>query len=621
MAKKTCIAALYASNASGAAILKASMRKWSLNTVSLAAPMGLLGMLLALAWHDALLPHAANERPGSALLIGLALLAGAVFFKIRTLLSSHDAAHALLQASETRYREIIDTAHEGIWLLNAESRITFANLRLAAMLGYGIGEQLGRSIHDFLCAEPDAALFLCRDPDDHQLHDLRYRQKDGSLAWAMVGSQALQDEHGNFLGTLVMLTDITKRKLAEQALSSAHLDLERRIDLRTAELLVANEQLRAEIDVRKGAELALAQSEERLREIVTMMPIALFLKDAQSRILLTNEACDKQWGVQFAELAGSNGHAFFPPQQMEQFLANDQAAFAARKMLVSEELCWNSQRQENRLMQTFKKPIFDANGQPHLLIVMYVDITERKHAEDALQHSYTQLRQLSDHQETIKEEERRRIALDIHDDLGQNLMALKIDISMLHARTRQNHPRLHRQVQRVLETIDQTIKSVRVIINDLHPSTLELGLCAAIEWLLEQFERRSSIVCTLQVQADGSSLNKRHTAAIFRIVQESLSNIERHAHASAVHVTLTLTKAQLSVTVADNGIGIAPGDRSKSTSFGLKGIQERVASFGGKFQITNDHGTALSILIPATKSAPAAPAAPAGLAAGADDAA
>jgi signal transduction histidine kinase len=180
---------------------------------------------------------------------------------------------------------------------------------------------------------------------------------------------------------------------------------------------------------------------------------------------------------------------------------------------------------------------------------------------------------------------------------------------------------LHRQVQRVLETIDQTIKSVRVIINDLHPSTLELGLCAAIEWLLEQFERRSSIVCTLQVQADGSSLNKRHTAAIFRIVQESLSNIERHAHASAVHVTLTLTKAQLSVTVADNGIGIAPGDRSKSTSFGLKGIQERVASFGGKFQITNDHGTALSILIPATKSAPAAPAAPAGLAAGADDAA
>jgi PAS domain S-box-containing protein len=329
-----------------------------------------------------------------------------------------------------------------------------------------------------------------------------------------------------------------------------------------------------------------------------MMPIALFLKDADSRIVLTNEACDKQWGVQFSEIVGRRGSAHFPPQQMAQFLANDKAAFAARKMLVSEELCWNSQRQESRLMQTFKKPIFDAQGQPHLLIAMYVDITERKHAEEALQQSYIQLRQLSDHQETIKEEERHRIALDIHDDLGQNLMALKIDASMLHARTGHNHPRLHRQVQRVLDTIDQTIKSVRAIINDLHPSTLELGLCPAIEWLLKQFERRSHIVCTLSVQDDNSKLSQRHTAAIFRIVQESLSNIERHACASAVHVTLTLTASQLSVIVADNGIGISPGDRSKSTSFGLKGIQERVASFGGQFHISNDHGTALSVLIP-----------------------
>jgi two-component system sensor histidine kinase UhpB len=583
-----------------AAILKALMKKWSLDTLSLATLMGLLGMLAILAWQDT--RQLQSERTVAALLI--ALLICAAFLKIRMLLIARDAAHALLQASETRYREIIDTSHEGIWLLDTNAAITFANVRLAVMLGCDVGKQLGRPADDFLLRDAGAPTFLCRDPDQHQLRDVRYLDKDGSPAWALVGSQAMQDERGTFMGTLVMLTDITKRKLAEQALSSAHLDLECRIDLRTAELKAANEHLQAEIEVRKGAELALAQSEERLREIVAMMPIALFLKDADSRILLTNEACDKQWGVHFSDIVGTRGSAYFPPQQMEKFLANDRAAFAERQMQVNEELCWNSQQQESRLMQTFKKPIFDANGQPHLLIGMYVDITERKQAEEALQYSYTQLRQLSDHQETIKEEERRRIALDIHDDLGQNLMALKIDASMLHARTGQNHPRLHKQVQRVIDNIDQTIKSVRTIINDLHPSTLELGLGPAIEWLLKQFERRSNVVCKLDVDDDGSSLNKRHTAAIFRIVQESLSNIERHACASTVQVTLTLTAKQLSVVVADNGVGILPADRSKSASFGLKGIQERVDSFGGKFLITNDHGTRLSILIPGSGSGP-----------------
>jgi two-component system sensor histidine kinase UhpB len=585
------------------------MRKWSIETLSLAGVLALLGTLASLAWRHASLSNAATVQFDITLLAALTVLIGVILIKIRTLLLSRNAAHALLQGSETRYREIIDTSHEGIWLLDDQARITFANLRLASMLGYRIDEQLGRSINDFVGpngandAHIDDALFQCGTQHSEQLQDLLYRHKDGSPVWAMVASQEMHDEDGRFLGTLVMATDITKRKLAEQALSNAHLDLERRIDLRTAELRAANELLRAEIDVRKGAERALAQSEERLQEIITMMPVALFLKDADSRILLTNEACDKQWGVRFSDLAGSNGSAHFPAHQIARFLANDQAAFAARQMLVSEELCWNSQQQESRLMQTFKKPIFDKNGQPHLLIGMYVDITERKRAEEALQDSYTQLRQLSDHQETIKEDERRRIALDIHDDLGQNLMALKIDISMLHARTAGHQPRLHRQVQRVLGTIDETIKSVRLIINDLHPSTLELGLCPAIEWQLTQFERRSGIGCTLTIVDDSANacLSKRHTAAVFRIVQESLSNIERHAKASAVVVMLKLTTTLLSVVITDNGIGIAPADYKKKTSFGLKGIQERVDSLGGQFQISSDGGgTALSILIPGT---------------------
>jgi two-component system sensor histidine kinase UhpB len=233
---------------------------------------------------------------------------------------------------------------------------------------------------------------------------------------------------------------------------------------------------------------------------------------------------------------------------------------------------------------------------------MSIDITERKLAEDQLQSSYRRLRQLTEHLETIKEEERRRIALDIHDDLGQNLMALKIDVEMLHARTGERHPQLRKRVRHVLDTIDATIRAVREIINDLHPSTLELGLPAALEWMLEQFEQRSGIACSLKVSGDpGLRLEIRRTTAIFRIVQETLVNILRHAEASQVEVCLRLQDDQLAILIADDGIGMQPGDAGKAAAFGLRGIKERIDAFGGELLIDSrrGNGTTLSIVMPA----------------------
>lgn len=248
----------------------------------------------------------------------------------------------------------------------------------------------------------------------------------------------------------------------------------------------------------------------------------------------------------------------------------------------------------------------DQLGSEQVLMIeqLRAEIKVRKAAEEALQHSFSQLRILSDHQELIKNEERRRIAIDIHDDLGQSLMALKIDVSLLHSRTGQTHPRLNHQVLRVLDTIDSAIKSVRSIINDLHPSALDLGLCAAVEWLLKQFERRNNLKCKLIVVDDSgnASLDTGQTAAIFRIIQESLVNVVRHAKASEVTVSLNLKVDLLTIIIADNGIGMQPGDRGKAASFGLKGIKERINAFGGELIIDSEmgDGTTLSILIPAS---------------------
>lgn len=537
----------------------------------------------------------------AVLLASLALASGYVLLKVRSATMGRKAVHDRLQLSEARYRQIVDTAHEGIWLTDADERVLLANRRIGEIIGVAAADLPGRLVNEFF--EPAQLRRICAaQAADGTLHDMPYLRHDGSTAWIVIGAHALHGADGTPEGALMMATDITERKLAEQALATAHAELENRIRLRTAELVDLNSHLRAEIGVRKVAEQALAQSEQQLQEIISMMPLALFLKDADSRLVLMNDACEQQWGISFETLNRQREVQHFPEEQVASYLADDRAAFAGRRLVVCEELVWNHRLQENRLVQTYKKPLFDTLGKPLLLIAMSIDITERTRNEEALRYSFNQLRALSAHQETIKEEERRRIAREIHDDLGQNLMALKIDVSMLHARTSNQHPRLQRHLRRALDTIDTTITSVRAIINDLHPSTLELGLSAAVEWLLRQLEQRSAMRFELIIVDDsaGAALAQRQTLAIFRIIQESLSNILRHAHASHVDVTLDLNAGRVAVVIADDGVGMLPADHRKASSFGLKNIRERIDAFGGTLLIDSRPGvgTVLSIMMP-----------------------
>lgn len=236
-----------------------------------------------------------------------------------------------------------------------------------------------------------------------------------------------------------------------------------------------------------------------------------------------------------------------------------------------------------------------------VVIASILDITERKRAAELLQQSFSELRRLSDHQQNIKEKERKRIAQDIHDDLGQNLLALKMDVATLYMRTRDAHPKLNQRVSLVLDNINATINSVKSIMNDLRPATLELGLRAGVEWQLKQFERMSGIACRLAApEAEAEfELDEHRTVAVFRILQESLSNVVRHAQATKVEVTLCRDECGFSMKVKDNGKGLELGDRRKVNSFGLVGIKERTHALGGKLTIesSTSNGTVLSIFI------------------------
>ncbi|MGE5623343.1 MAG: ATP-binding protein, partial [Bacillota bacterium] len=251
-----------------------------------------------------------------------------------------------------------------------------------------------------------------------------------------------------------------------------------------------------------------------------------------------------------------------------------------------------------RWVQTICRP--SNNDGMILLRGTIMDITERKQTMEALKRSRELLRELTAHQDRVKEDERRRIAREIHDELGQTLLALRIDVSMLEARTGKSHPRLNEKVRSALQYIDATVKTIRTIINNLRPAVLDLGLTAAIEWQVSEFRRRSGITCELVLGEEEFAVDDARATTLFRILQESLTNVIRHAKATHVLIELHKKDGQLVMRIADNGVGMYPEARKNSNSFGLVGVEERVHALNGKFHIasTPGQGTVLTIHIP-----------------------
>lgn len=225
---------------------------------------------------------------------------------------------------------------------------------------------------------------------------------------------------------------------------------------------------------------------------------------------------------------------------------------------------------------------------------------ELRDSEARLKSSHDSLQRLAAHADHIKEDERRRIAREIHDELGQNLLALRIEADMLASRTEGQHSRLNQRARWTLSQIDRTIKSVRQIINDLRPNVLDLGLGAAVEWQIAEFIRRTGIRCELNGERDDIKLSDSAATALFRILQESLTNIERHAKATQVNVTLQVDSRRISMAVTDNGIGFESEGRTKPGSFGLVGIEERSRILGGTSSVTSlpGRGTTVSVSVP-----------------------
>ncbi|MGD0278220.1 MAG: PAS domain S-box protein [Smithella sp.] len=238
------------------------------------------------------------------------------------------------------------------------------------------------------------------------------------------------------------------------------------------------------------------------------------------------------------------------------------------------------------------------------IVVTYEDITAEKKAQEDLKRSRQELRNLSVHLQSVREEESTRVARKIHDELGQSLTALQMDLSWLINRLPAGNKSIREKTQNMSGLVDATIESVHNITTELRPSLLDdLGLAAAIEWQAADFQKRSGIRCQAHIGCGDSVINKEQATAIFRIFQETLTNIARHARATLCKVSLTENENELRLEVTDNGIGITQWQIDDTQSFGMIGMRERAHLWGGTVHVRNvkPSGTMVKVLIPLGK--------------------
>jgi two-component system sensor kinase len=344
-------------------------------------------------------------------------------------------------------------------------------------------------------------------------------------------------------------------------------------------------------------------SRGRLQAILDSAMDAIITVDDSQKVVLFNRAAEQVFRIPRQEALGTQLERFLPQRfrgahrgHIEQF---GRTGVTSRRMGdVTTLWALRADGSEFPIEASISQ---SAEGAKRYFTVILRDITLRKGYEDQLKESQQELRELSARVQEAREEEKTRIARELHDELGQLLTALKMDLSSL----KENLPgeALRAKADEMDRLLDQTVGATRRISADLRPLMLDdLGLAEAAGWLVEDFGRRSGIASRLQLSGGEAleGLAKSVSTAVYRAIQESLTNIARHAGARSAWVTLAVQEQWILVEVEDDGRGIAPEDLAKSRSLGLKGMRERISYLGGSLDIARAPrgGTRLRVRLP-----------------------
>ncbi|MET1077191.1 MAG: PAS domain S-box protein [Pseudomonas sp.] len=477
-------------------------------------------------------------------------------------------AQAMTEAALRLSQFSIDQSTVGILWVNWDSHVRYANRAAQAMLGYGPEGVIERPLAEF---EPslsmDRWLALWRRARQTAEGPLNFETQclraDGSLLPADVSVSFLRFREAEYL--VVFLTDVTERR---------------------------------------GAQAALQESEARLQGIAANVPGLVFRlarerPGASGEFAFISAGSETLVGYSASDLlAPDRGlRSLVHPEDRDSYhLSQDQALaddsdwhWQGRILTRAGEQRWADIRAVARRLEA-GRVVWDG---------ILWDISESKRIELALAESRTQLRDLSAHLETVREEEKAHIAREVHDELGQVLTVLKLETAMCELAYAELDPGLQGRLEHMKRLIAQLFQLVRDVATALRPPILDAGIASAIEWQAQRFEARSQIPCLVQVPEQLPSLADAKAVGLFRILQEALTNVLRHAQAHTVELSLTLEAGALCLRVSDDGCGFNLA-AERPTSFGLVGMRERVLMLGGDLSLASlpGQGTQLNVRIP-----------------------
>jgi PAS domain S-box-containing protein len=382
------------------------------------------------------------------------------------------------------------------------------------------------------------------------------------------------------------------------------------------------------------------REKNELQTFLDSSPLMVWCKDKDGRILFANRHAAKAFGCSVKDILTKCCYDFHPNKEADKFRKDDLAVINSGKSAYGMIEKYTVPSGEERWALTNKIPYRDEDGNIIGVVVFVLDITEhkrteqtlltihsdmemrlndltsnmisvneklqreivvRKSAEDGLIETQKLLRNVNRRLEIIREEERKKIALEMHDELGQILTVLQLDLAWLSLRIPKEHGLLIEKVNGMEDSIRDVLQSVKRILSELRPPVLdEFGIVAAVEWQAKKFQNRTGIECTVTSNSQSSALDWDLSTTLFRIMQECLTNIARHANATEVRVDCSVGDESVKLIVGDNGRGITQDQISDPESLGLIGMRERLHPLNGTLTIkgAKGQGTIISVSVP-----------------------
>jgi PAS domain S-box-containing protein len=503
-------------------------------------------------------------RISGPLILTLCVLIGvSVFFLYRKAsveIFRRQTAEKALRESEERYRSLYHHTPAMLHSIDTNGRLVSVSDYWIEVLGYDREEVIGRKLTDFFTESSRRYAEETVFPEFFKTgfcKDIPYQfiKKNGDIIDILLSAISDREVEGKPVRSLAVSIDVTERKRAEEALK------------------------RAEKELRRYSQDLERQVRKRTQEITSILeytPAVVYIKDKEGHYNLVNSRFEELFAIQNEDVQGKTDYDIFPKEIADQFRHNDRQVLSESRSYQVEEQVPQSNGIHTYLSVKF--PVYDETGNASGVCGISTDITAVKKAQE-------QLRRLSGSIMDSQEKERTAIARELHDELGQLLTALRMDSVWIRDRLADTDSKAADRALTMCTLIDKTIDEVRSMAIRLRPGVLDtLGLVDALEWFTTDFEKRTGITCFFE-QRNVPGIKDTLATAAYRITQEALTNVARHAEASRVDVSLSAEDGVLTLIVTDDGCGFNRQELTESEGLGVAGMRERASLVGGTLEV------------------------------------